>query len=180
MRRTNICAWTENWENLYSQEEAVLKDIFKDELIGIFHIGSTSIRAVGYAKPIIDILIVVKDIEKVDLYNSDMFVLGYEAKGEYGIAARRYFSKGKSDRTHHVHIFQIGNEHIKTHLAFKEYLIENPAEAKRYGELKINLAKQFPNEHHEYQTGKQQLVNELAEKAKKWALCRSFPTDVLE
>ncbi|MGG3925891.1 GrpB family protein [Metabacillus fastidiosus] len=180
MRRTNICAWTEDWEKLYSQEEAMLKAIFKDELVGIFHIGSTSIRAVGYAKPIIDILIVVKDIEKVDLYNSDMFVLGYEAEGENGIVGRRYFPKGKNDRTHHVHIFPVGSEHIKTHLAFKEYLIENPAEAKRYGELKINLAKQFPNEHHKYQTGKQQLVNELAHKANEWASCRNFSTDVLE
>ncbi|MDT3766399.1 GrpB family protein [Priestia filamentosa] len=174
MRKTKILAWTEDWEKSYIQEEKVLKEVFKDELVDIFHIGSTSIPTIGYAKPIIDILIVVKNIEKVDLYNNEMLVLGYEPKGENGIAERRYFSKGKNNRTHHLHIFQVGSEHIKTHLDFKEYLIKNPVEAKKYGELKINLAKQFPNEHYKYQAGKQQFVNELVDKAKEWALQRNL------
>ena len=174
MRKTKILPWTEDWGKLYKQEEKVLKKIFKVELIDIFHIGSTSISTIGYAKPIIDILIVVKDIEKVDLYNGEMQVLGYEPKGENGIVGRRYFPKGKENRTHHLHIFQVGNDHIKTHLDFKEYLLQNPAEAKKYGELKIKLAKHFPNEHHKYQDGKQQFVNELADKAKKWASQRRF------
>lgn len=68
MRITNVQAWTEDWRKLYQQEEAQLKAVFKDELIGIFHIGSTSIPDIGYAKPIIDIMLVVKDIEKVYTY----------------------------------------------------------------------------------------------------------------
>lgn len=174
MRKTKILAWTEDWEKSYNQEEKILKEVFRHELVDIFHIGSTSIPTIGYAKPIIDILIVVKDIENVDFYNNEMLELGYEAKGENGIAGRRYFPKGKNNRTHHLHIFQVESEHIKTHLDFKEYLIKNPEEAKKYGELKINLAKQFPNEHHKYQDGKQQFVNELADKAKEWASQRRF------
>ena len=169
MRETNIMPWTEEWGKLYSEEENLLKRIFKNELVDIFHIGSTSIPTIGYAKPIIDILIVVKDIEKVDSYISIMEELGYVSKGENGITGRRYFPKGEENRTHHVHIFQIGSEHIKPLLDFKEYLINNPLEAKEYGELKINLTKQFPKEHHKYQEGKQQFVNELAIKAKEWA-----------
>lgn len=170
MRRTNVHAWTEDWGKLYQQEEKKLKTVFKDELIDIFHIGSTSIPAIGYAKPIIDILVVVKDIEKVDRYNEEMEKLGYEPRDENGIIGRRYFPKGKDNRTHHLHIFQAGSEQIKSHLDFKEYLIEHPHEAKKYGELKINLAKQFPTDHYKYQDGKQQFVSELADKAKDWAL----------
>ncbi|MFJ7941096.1 GrpB family protein [Peribacillus sp. NPDC096622] len=169
MRKAKILAWTDDWGKSYSQEEKILKEVFRDELVDIFHIGSTSIPTIGYAKPIIDILIVVKDIENVDLYNNEMLELGYEPKGENGIAGRRYFPKGKDNRTHHLHIFQVDSEQIKIHLDFKEYLIKNPVEAKKYGELKINLANQFPNEHHKYQDGKQQFVNELADKAKEWA-----------
>lgn len=169
MRKTKILAWSEEWEKSYSQEEKVLKGIFKDELVDIFHIGSTSIPTIGYAKPIIDILIVLKDIENVDLYNSEIFALGYDPKGENGIVGRRYYVKGKDNRTHHLHIFQVGSEHIKTHLDFKEYLLKNPSEAKKYGEMKINLAKEFPNEHHKYQEGKQEYVNELVDRAQEWA-----------
>jgi len=163
-------AWTEEWEISYKKEEKLLKEVFKDELIDIFHIGSTSIPTVGYAKPIIDILIVVKDIEKINLFNNEMSSLGYQPRGENGIVERRYFSKGIDNRTHHLHIYEVGNKHIKSHLEFKEFLINNPLEAKKYGELKISLAKQFSNDHYKYQDGKQQFVNELAIKAKIWSL----------
>ncbi len=75
-----------NGKKLYHKEEKVLKDLFTDELIDIFHIGSTSIPPVGYAKPIIDILMVVKNIETVDLYNDQMKSIGYEPRGENGIS----------------------------------------------------------------------------------------------
>ncbi|MGM0890811.1 MAG: GrpB family protein [Bacillota bacterium] len=100
--------------------------------------------------------------------------MGYEPKGENGITGRRYFPKGKDNRTHHLHIFQVESEQIKIHLDFKEYLIKNPVEAKKYGELKINLANQFPNEHNKYQERKQQFVSELADKANEWASQRRF------
>ncbi|GIN58305.1 hypothetical protein J8TS2_26240 [Lederbergia ruris] len=85
-------------------------------------------------------------------------------KGENGIPERKYLAKGKANRTHHVHIFQTGNEHIKLHLDFKNYFIQNPEMAKRYGELKVALAKQFPEEHDRYQQGKQSFVNEVVRK----------------
>lgn len=168
MRTTKILPWTPKWEKLYSQEEKVLKELFKDELIDIYHIGSTSIPSVGHAKPIIDMLIVVKDIGHVDLYNNQMKSLGYEPKGEFGIQGRRYFPKGGDNRTHHVHIFQAGDAAIQPHLNFREYLLEHPLEAKKYGDLKKELAKQYPTNTHLYQDAKEQFVNDLAEKANNW------------
>ncbi|MEH6942749.1 GrpB family protein [Bacillus sp. JJ722] len=168
MRKTEIIPWTKEWDKLYSKEEKILKEIFINELVDIFHIGSTSIPSIGFAKPIIDILIVVKNIENVDLYNENMKSLGYEPRGENGISGRRYFPKSKDKRTHHVHIYQIGNENIEKHLSFKHYLLNNPEEAKKYGELKVHLAKQFPDHTHEYQKGKEAFVNELVEKSLKW------------
>ena len=172
MRKTNIIPWTEEWIKQYDKEEKKLKDIFKNEILGIYHIGSTSIPSIGFAKPIVDILIVVKDIEKVDLYNENMLSLGYDTRGENGISGRRYFSKGKEKRTHHVHIYQEGNENITIHLDFKEYLINFPDEAKRYGELKLKLAKQFSSDIYKYQDYKQEFVNELVKKAINWSSLR--------
>ena len=168
MRATKILPWTPKWENLYRQEEKSLKELFKDEMIDIFHIGSTSIPAVGYAKPVIDILIAVKEIGNVDLYNKQMKSMGYEPRGEFGIEGRRYFPKGGDNRTHHVHIFQAGNGAIQTHLNFREYLLEHPQEAKKYGDLKRQLAKQFPANTHLYQDGKEEFVNALVERANIW------------
>jgi len=168
MRKTEILPWTEEWEKTYLKEEIILKDIFKDELIRIYHIGSTSIPFVGYAKPIIDILIVVEDIEKINLYNEEMLLLGYEPRNEHGISGRRYFTKGKQKRSHHLHIYQLGNKNIELHLFFKEYLNNHQEDAKNYGNLKKVLAKQFPNDTHKYQEAKEKFVNDLMKKAINW------------
>ncbi|KKI92864.1 glutamate-rich protein GrpB [Bacillus sp. SA1-12] len=171
MRKTEIVPWSKEWAESYASEERILKEVFRDELVDIFHIGSTSIKSIGYAKPIIDILLVVRKIEHVDLYNEKMRSLGYKPRGENGISGRRYFPKGKEKRTHHVHVFEADNENIEKHLCFKHFLLTHPEEAKKYGELKILLAKQFPNHTHQYQKGKEAFMDELVEKSLKWSHC---------
>ncbi|MBS4201782.1 GrpB family protein [Bacillus sp. FJAT-49732] len=170
MRKTLILPWTEDWAILYIREEKILKEIFNDKIVDIFHIGSTSIPGIGFAKPIIDILIVVKDIKIVDSFNEQLQDIGYEPRGENGIAGRRYFPKGQEHRTHHVHIYQVGHVNIKTHLDFKDYLMAHREDAASYGDLKRRLAKQFPEDHYKYQEEKQVIVDELVKKAIKWAL----------
>lgn len=168
MRKTEITPWTEEWAKLYLHEEKILINIFENELQGIYHIGSTSVPPIGFAKPIIDILLVVNDLEKVEQYNEKMLSQGYLPRGENGISGRRYFPKGKDKRTHHLHIYQVGHENIKIHLDFKEYLLHNSDDAKAYGQLKIKLAEQFPDDTHKYQDGKEHFVNGLVDKATNW------------
>ena len=169
MRKLEIVPWTESWFDLYRKEEVLLKSIFSNELLEIHHIGSTSVPHIGFAKPIIDILIVVKDIDKVDDYNEQMVVHGYKPQGEHGIVGRRYFPKGGDQRTHHVHIFEAGDINIQRHLNFKEYLMNHPDEAKSYGILKLYLAKQSPDHVSAYQDGKEAFCTEIVTKAMKWA-----------
>ncbi|GAA0338022.1 hypothetical protein GCM10008967_30380 [Bacillus carboniphilus] len=170
MRRTNVQPWSEEWGQKYKVEASALKEIFKDIIIDIFHIGSTSIPTIGFAKPIIDILIVVEDIEQVDPLNNKMTQLGYSPKSENGIPGRRYFSKGGEQRTHHVHVYHKGNENIQIHLNFQAYLLENPDIAKQYGQLKQSLLEKYPDIHHKYQEEKQEFVDQLVKDAQKWAL----------
>ena len=48
--------------------------------------------------------------------------------GEFGLSGRRYLRKGPIKRTHHVHIYQFDNtQEILRHLAFRNYLRENPS-----------------------------------------------------
>lgn len=169
LRKTEIAPWTEKWLDLYRKEEVLLRSVFMNEWLEIHHIGSTSVPQIGFAKPIIDILIVVKDILKVDEYNEQMIRHGYEPRGEQGIAGRRYFPKGGDRRTHHVHIYEAGNLNIERHLNFKEYLMNHPDEARKYGELKLRLAQQSPDHVREYQAGKEAFCAEITEKAMKWA-----------
>lgn len=49
---------------------------------------------------------------------------------------------------------------------FKDYLMKHPEDAKRYGEFKLELAVQYPENHYKYQAEKQEFVNELVKRAK--------------
>jgi GrpB-like predicted nucleotidyltransferase (UPF0157 family) len=167
MRKVEVVPFNENWFVMFEEEERKINNVFGNEIVAIYHIGSTSIPGM-YAKPIIDILVEVKDIESVDNYNEQMSALGYRALGEHGISGRRFFRKGEVERTHHVHVFETGSEHITRHLAFKEYMIAHPKEAKAYSELKQKLSKQFPTDIESYIEGKDPFIKETEKKALQW------------
>ena len=53
------------WPPKYEEESLLIKGILADNCIAIYHIGSTSVPGLA-AKPIIDIMVAVKSLTKVD------------------------------------------------------------------------------------------------------------------
>lgn len=167
MRKMEVVPHRKEWAEQFQEERDRLKQIFGELAIQIHHIGSTAIPNI-YAKPVIDILIEASNMEKVDRHNEEMEALGYEVKGENGIPGRRYFQKGGDERTHHVHIFEKGNEEIKRHLAFRDYLRVNSEDATRYSELKQQLSSEFFTDPNGYVEGKDPFIKKIDEKAKRY------------
>lgn len=167
MRKVEVLSFTKQWSEQFEAEAKLLQQIFRDEIIQIHHIGSTSVEGLS-AKPIIDIMPVVKNISRVDQYNEAMRKIGYETKGENGLQGRRYFQKGGNQRTHHVHIYEQNHPDIARHLAFRDYLKAHPNIAKEYGNLKEELAKRYPFNIESYINGKEKLVLDIERKAVEW------------
>jgi GrpB-like predicted nucleotidyltransferase (UPF0157 family) len=156
------------WAELYKAEAEKLRAVFGSLLVEIHHIGSTSIPGLA-AKPVIDILPLVTEIDPVDALNDDMTALGYIAKGEAGISGRRFFIKpSESERTHHVHTFQVDDPEGTRHLAFRAYLIAHPDLIAEYAALKIKLAEQFPDDIYGYMDGKDSWIKGVEQKAMLW------------
>jgi GrpB-like predicted nucleotidyltransferase (UPF0157 family) len=168
VRFVKVVPYDPNWVLLYEKEAQNLTNIFGDLLAAIHHIGSTAVPGL-MAKPVIDIMPVVYDIEKVDVLNPGMIELGYLPKGEMGITGRRFFIKpAVTERTHHVHIFQSGSAEALRHLAFRNYLIAHPREAALYGDLKRQLAQQYPEDIIKYMDGKDSWIKTTEQKAIVW------------
>ncbi|AJS61455.1 GrpB family protein [Paenibacillus sp. IHBB 10380] len=163
-----VVEYDPNWNNEYLKEEHAIKEILQDELVNCFHVGSTSVPNLK-AKPIIDILLVVNDINELDTYSVQFEDLGYEVMGEFGIKGRRYFRKGGDNRTHQIHAFQYDNiQEIERHLSFRDYLRQSPEICKEYGELKSKLADQYPTDIDGYGDGKDDFVKKIEKEALKW------------
>lgn len=166
-RKIEVIAYDPDWPIRFSEESEVIRSILGNELIAIHHIGSTAIPGI-YAKPIIDILPVVREIEHVDNYNPRFVVEGYEPMGEFGLPGRRYFKKGGDNRTHHLHIYQVDNPEIDRHLAFRDYMIAHPEEALVYANLKRDLAEKYSTDIDAYCDGKDEFVKERERRALEW------------
>lgn len=163
-----VVPYNPDWERMYRQESFCLRNILRNELVAIYHIGSTSVPGLA-AKPIIDIMPVVKDINRIDRLNLEFERLGYECMGEFGISGRRYFRKGGDNRTHQMHVFQQDNRtDIDRHLAVRDYLRTHPSEAAHYGALKQGLALRFPHDIEGYCDGKDGFMKQLEAKALAW------------
>ena len=146
------------WPLLFRKEADAISRILGDNLVLIHHIGSTSVPFLA-AKPIIDIMPVVKDLSGVDAVSEEFVKLGYEYLGEFGIKGRRYLRKGGQERTHQIHIFQINDDvNIARHLAFRDYLRSHRDVAMEYAELKKDLAARFPYDIDGYCDGKDAFV----------------------
>jgi GrpB-like predicted nucleotidyltransferase (UPF0157 family) len=128
----------------------------------VHHIGSTAIPTI-YAKPIIDILLVVQDLAALDEKQPKMEVLGYKALGEFGIPRRRYFRRDNAfgDRTHQIHAFENGSPQIQRHLAFRDYMIDNPDVAQEYSDLKRELATTYSDNSEAYMDSKDEFIQEI-------------------
>ncbi|TOF71387.1 GrpB family protein, partial [Vibrio parahaemolyticus] len=108
-RVIEVVDYRPSWANEFSDEKVLLESALNSaNVVAIHHIGSTSVKGLC-AKPIIDILVEVKSLEELDKNNNLMESLGYEVKGEFGIAGRRYFQKGGIQRSHQVHAFLVGS-----------------------------------------------------------------------
>ena len=158
-----------NWPWMFESESRRIRQILGPNCAAIYHIGSTSVPGLA-AKPVIDIMPVVFELETVDAAAGEFEKAGYEYMGEFGITGRRYLRKGGCERTHQVHIFRQEDRYtIGRHLAFRDYLRCHCEEAERYARLKICLAERYPYDIEGYCDGKEKFVKEMEEKALIWA-----------
>jgi len=160
-----IAPYNLNWPKQFELEAAKIKEALSDNCIEIHHIGSTSVPGLA-AKPIIDILPVVKDIRIVEEVESAMQALGYEGGKElFLIPKRRMFSKSADIRTHNVHIFEKDSPEIDCHLKFRNWLRENQEDKALYAQLKQDLAKKFPDNMLQYYSAKEEFILKIGLKS---------------
>lgn len=169
MKKVEVVPHDPSWRDAFTAEAKHIAAALGANVVAIHHIGSTAIPGI-HAKPVIDLLVEVDDIEAIDARSSAMESIGYQVMGEYGIPGRRYFRKDDrhGTRTHQVHAFQAGSAEAERHLAFRDYMIAHPTDARAYGELKRKLAEEYPHDMNGYMDGKDGFIKEMDRRAAEW------------
>lgn len=157
IRRVELMPPNSKWAAQFEDAASEIKAILGNNCIAVHHIGSTAIPEI-YAKPIVDILPVVRNLNGIDALNQQFEALGYVCMGEYGIAGRRFYWRSKFERTHNIHLFAEGNPEVARHVAFRDFMRTHPDSAHAYSILKKALAQVFSDDIENYVNGKSSFV----------------------
>ena len=174
MKRIEVVPHDPQWQAAFEAEAKQIAGALGENVAAIHHIGSTAIPNI-YAKPVVDMLVEVKDITELDRQGLALESLGYEVKGEFGIPGRRYFRKDdrEGNRTHQIHAYESGSAELERHLAFRDYMIAHPEDAQSYSELKRKLAEEHSHSMNGYMDGKDSFIKEMDRRAAKWRVSQS-------
>ena len=151
------------WPTAAEQEGRRLTRACGPLVIGVEHIGSTSVPGL-IAKPLLDLMPLVKRYEDGFACVGPMRALGYWYAGEFGIPGRHLFVKG-SPRTHHAHMLVEGSKAARRHLAVRDVLRASPEMAAKYAALKKGLAARFGDDRENYAMAKSAFMRELFDRA---------------
>ncbi|SDJ55166.1 GrpB family protein [Chryseobacterium jejuense] len=189
--------WKNQFESIKNELEKSIG--FLDPQIE--HIGSTSVEGLS-AKPIIDIMIGIKDeseLNKVPLLLEGKDYVYYEKYNE-DMPYRRFFIKLKdkpqnlgfpgiihsedefpeelhnhSLRIAHIHTIPVSSEHWLRHMAFRDYLRAHPEVKEEYQQLKEKLSMMEWLDGNDYNDGKDPFIKKEEQNAIQWYLNNQKP-----
>lgn len=152
------------WTDWYDEEIKELKRILPSD-INYYHIGSTAINGI-WAKPIVDILIVLNSYEEMKEAAKLLQNVGYiemSADGKRISLNKGYTENGFAERVFHLHIRFAGDT---DEIYFKDYLNAHKETAKEYETLKLNLWKKYEHDRDAYTEAKTEFVKKYTDLAK--------------
>jgi GrpB-like predicted nucleotidyltransferase (UPF0157 family) len=156
-----------SWPRRYEEERDRIAAALGDAVVAIEHVGGTAVPGLP-AKPVIDIMVGVPDIERAGQAVAGLINLGYQyvPELESQLPERRYFRRGTPE-THHVHMVTMGSDFWEEHVLFRDYLRSNPQAAEEYGKLKRGLASRFRFDRDAYRAGKVPFIDTVVAAARR-------------
>ncbi len=178
MDEITLVEYDPRWPEQFAQEaERVRAALGEDKVVAVEHFGSTAVPGLS-AKPIIDMLVAVRSLQEARGYAVPALgAMGYAYWPDDPAPDRMFFVKGlppNGPRTHHVHVVEpsisynprLGEFSFTDRLLFRDYLRAHPDEARRYENLKSDLAARFPDDREGYTEGKTEYVYGVTLKAR--------------
>ena len=150
------------WQKLFEVEKSALKKVLGDKFLSAEHVGSTAIPGIK-AKPILDLMLAIEDLENWEWIKEPLAKLGYEFRRDFiKDQGHILFVKGpEENRTHYLKISQLNSDFWTEHILFRDYLNNNPQYREEYQKLKEKLSDAHTGNREPYTKGKEEFVREI-------------------
>ena len=150
------------WESAFEAIRAEIQTAIGDLMLGIEHVGSTSVKGMS-AKPCIDIDVIIKDYSVFGEIVRKLGAIGYIHEGDLGIKDREAFKYADKPylMTHHLYVCPRDSEELHRHITFRDFLRRTPEAVRKYSLVKEKAAELFPDEIDQYIAFKAPCIEEL-------------------
>ena len=150
-KKVMVLSYDKAWATKFEKIKKEIQNALGDLIIGIEHVGSTSVPGLS-AKPIIDIDIIIEDYAVFDPVLKKLEAIGYIHEGDLGVKGREAFKyENKAHlQKHHLYVCPKNSMELYRHITFRDFLKNNPTAAKEYGAVKQKAAELFPNDIEKY------------------------------
>lgn len=156
--------YTPEWKEEFNRvKDQIIESTNLDET-RIEHIGSTAIEGIA-AKPILDILVGIDDIQEVDeriitgLRNIGFLRLKVDRPGE--IVFAKFTDETYEEKTHFIHLVEYQKEIWRNLIFFRDYLNANELAKKQYLDIKLEYLKTSSQGINEYTNHKESFVQSI-------------------
>lgn len=170
-RPYELLPYNPEWSVQFDCESTVIQEIMGSCALAIEHIGSTSVPGL-IAKPQIDILVTVENLDVVPQFYNVFRNCGYVPRGrDYVDNDDDYITKDALDgrRLVSIHIFSKDSPQIPAYLEFRDYLRTRREERQLYIDIKQNLFIKYRDNFAAYDSEKGPLIQPIIERAHMWA-----------
>jgi GrpB-like predicted nucleotidyltransferase (UPF0157 family) len=160
-----IAPYDPAWPDSFARERAALEAAIGPWAVGgIHHVGSTAVPGLA-AKPIVDILVGVEDLESSRACFEPLARLEYRY-APYLSEEMHWFCKPHPDRrTHHLHLAPATGRRYADELAFRDRLRSDPETAAAYSALKRELAARHSEDREAYTEAKTEFIRGVLDEA---------------
>ncbi len=162
---------TSEWTLKFIELKKLLLDIFGGKITLVEHVGSTSIPGIK-AKPVIDVLMLVNNIEDLEEEIENIKSKGYVVRKNVLTERSFLFEKvSGGTKEQNIHVFEKDTPYAQSHfISVRDYLRAHPAVAQEYEKLKEDLYAKHPNDYEAYRAGKDEFLKKLEETAQDWVM----------
>ena len=158
-----ISRYNPDWPAWYAAEEARIRSILGDRALRIEHVGSTAVTGLP-AKPLIDIVMEVRDTAAEPEYLPDLEAAGYILRLREPEWYEHRLLKGP-DRDINVHVFPAGCMEVERMLLFRDWLRANADDRELYARVKRELSACDWRYMQQYADSKAAVVGEIMARA---------------